>query len=177
MMPRRPQPTPVEIYVALFGHTRSGPNFFPQFRRRDPSLRQDALLSVAFRESEALLREGHDGLAARLHAAAVAGALCATGQLGIAELVRLDVERHLVRDSRGGVRRIAIPAADTGIGLTIDLAVPAPLAKQLKTHIHFRQYTAGTCTTALFPGNDGGASTPEQMQSLLKLLVTAKPSS
>ena len=111
----------------------------------------------AFAIADESLRK-HDGRrAAKLHETALALAIVLRHPLRLGNLAALDIERHLVRDRRGRLRQISIPAAEVKNKTNLRFDLPDDLAARLERHIaQYRPLLPGHAdSTALFPGENG----------------------
>lgn len=108
-------------------------------------------------EAQARLRTGSKIRGAQSHEMGLALHLTLHQPLRVANLCRLDVERHFQRDGRGRISGLLIPAAETKGGVEIRTALPRELAAALERHLRdFRPHLLGpTPTTSLFPGGHG----------------------
>lgn len=119
----------------------------------------------AFQVAERLLRDGGLARAAKLHETALALAIVLQHPLRLGNLASLDLEQHLLRDQRGRLVQVSIPASAVKNRTNIRFDLPADLAARIERHIdRFRPHVPGHADgTALFPGRAGR---PREAQSL-----------
>lgn len=126
-----------------------------------------------FDEADRLLREKDLRRAPKLHETALALALLLHHPMRIGNLMVLDLERHVLRDRRGRLTQIAIPATEVKNNVSIRFELPTDLAARFERHLTaFRPHIQGQAdTTALFPGLKGGPRRPAAMGEHLRRLV------
>jgi hypothetical protein len=128
----------------------------------------------AFDEADRLLAEERPSQAAHLHQAALGLAFEIFKPLRRGMLSKLDTQRHFLRDSRGRVIGLRIPAEEVEKSMVdIEAAIPRQISQQIARHerIYIPIITDGTPTTALFPNLQGKSLHRNQLaQSIVRLV-------
>lgn len=127
----------------------------------------------AFEVADRMLSDKDLMRAAKLHETAVALALVLRHPMRHGNLASLDLARHFVRNSRGQLREVSIPAAEVKNKVNVRFELTGELASRLERHLgHFRPHIPGSDTTsALFPGANGRPREPQSLGRHIRRLV------
>lgn len=127
----------------------------------------------AFDVADRMLRDQDVMRAAKLHETALALAIVLHHPVRHGNLARLDVQRHFVRNSRGQLRQVSIPASEVKNKVNIRFNLSDELTARIERHLsHFRPHVPGHDTTsALFPGMNGKPREPQSLGRHLRRLV------
>lgn len=127
----------------------------------------------AFDMAERMLREEKYMRAAKLHETALALAIVLRHPLRHRNLTGLDVDRHFVRNGRGKLQQVSIPASEVKNRVNIRFDVGDDLATRIERHLsHFRPHVPGSeATSALFPGMRGKPREPQSLGRHIRRLV------
>jgi integrase len=157
-----------------------------QFATKDEHDRLHGLPEFAFERAERLWTEAKDAKderkarnfaqSAKLHEAALALAILCVNPMRRENLASLELDRHFLRDHRGRIVHLLIPATEVKNRRIIDAKIEKALAKRIDRHLKtFRPFIRDhEKSTALFPGPDGKPRVPNTLARKVTRLVESQ---
>lgn len=132
-----------------------------------------ALPEKLFAAAELQRKAGPLVRAAQTHERAIALAILLVQPLRRRALASVEIDAHLLRDNRGAINRLCLPGAVIKNGVAVDAPIDPVLARLIDRHIKvYRPALRGAGKSGfLFPGDDGGARTPDAIARGVTMVV------